>query len=161
MNQAWTEGARGRQHQEGQRDVGGQHREDGGCRRVGSRRFPELAGQDRQGEEGNAEGEGMDEGLKPGADEADQGVGVDVAEKECGLVEGEAQRPNGGNAAEPGEDALPDDRLDEEDQEGRGEDRASEEQQRSTSGICPSRVRTHSAHGSLSARRRTASGVKS
>ena len=65
--------------------------------------------------------------LERGLCEADQGVGVGVSEKQCRLIEGEADHPNARATAEPRQDVFGHERLDEEDEKRRGESRAYEE----------------------------------
>ena len=119
---------RGREREERQRDVREQHREDLRARIFGALGLPGVAGQHRQRERRRGDGRGMDDELRSRARARDQQIGVRVAREQRGLVERETQRPDRGNAAEPRQDALRDDRLDEEDQERRRERRRGEQQ---------------------------------
>ena len=60
--------------------------------------------------------------------EADQQVGVRITHEEGGLVDDEAECPDGRSSSEPGQDAFTHHGLDEKDEEGREEDRRTKEQ---------------------------------
>ena len=140
------QGAGRRQDHEGQRHVGREHRDDVPARIRHVVRLPDLAGQDGESDEGGSDEERMDPDLGLRRAEADQEMGIGIAEEERRLVEGQADRPDTRGAAEPGQDPLSHHGLDQEDQEGRGEDGQGEEGDGAMGGALSSRCRIR-GHG--------------
>ena len=118
---------RGRQGDEGQRDIGDQCSEDGITGVVERRRHPGFAWQHREQRKGGNDNQPMHNPLNPGSHPADQAVGIGVAHEEAALIEHEAEAPNPRPASEPRKDPLPHHGLHQENEERAQADRHGEE----------------------------------
>ena len=147
--------ARRREHQEGHRHPRGEQTQHGQGRISGAQGIQRCVGKDRQRCDRSGHGHRVDRHLEAGRDEADHQMRVGVAQEERRLVERETERPDRRCAAEPGQDPLAHHRLDQEDQESRGEDRRGKEKDAARSRRIPSsRIR------SCSERRRRVRGAR-
>jgi hypothetical protein len=127
--------ASGGEGEEGQADGGEQEGDDRGDRGVAGLGAPGVAGDDRGGPAGDAgeeeeeaeEEQGEVDGALARRWPPGEGVGVGVAAEQGELKKEHAGGPDGRGAAEPREQALAEDELDLEEQEGAEADRGGEE----------------------------------
>ena len=98
-----------------------------------SGRFPERARDDRQHGEARHQQHDVQQCLRPWRQPAHRKVGVAVAQQQRGLEKDEARRPHRRGSAEPRQDLLGDDRLEQEEQERAREDRQGVEHRRTRS----------------------------
>ena len=118
------QGPRRRQHEEGQRDVDEEDREDRDAGFGERIRLPSISRKHGKGKARPGDDERVEDELHGGTGIADQEMGVGIAQEESGLIEGETESPDAGSAPEPREDTLADQGLNQEEQERRGEDGA-------------------------------------
>ncbi len=123
--------AGGGEQEKGKADGGGQEGEDGkgwvqglrGARgEIGSDGRGPEAREDGESGDGDGEENDLDGGLAAHGEICGDGVGVDVAGEKGELEKEEAGGPDGGSAAEDGEDLFAEEELDLEEEEGGEED---------------------------------------
>ena len=118
--------ARRRQQEVRQADRRGQQAQDLPDRILVAGGLPERARHDRQQRETHEQQRDVQAHLRAGCQPAHDDVRVQVAQEQRGLEEHEARRPHRGGPAEPRQDLLRDDGLDQEQQERATEDRQCE-----------------------------------
>ena len=114
--------ARRRQQEVGQPDRRDQHAEDQPRRVLRAGGLPPDARNDRQHGERHEQQRRVDLDLQPRREPMHGEVRVGVAREQCRLEEDEARGPDGRRSAEPRQDLLRHDRLDQEEQERADED---------------------------------------
>ena len=114
---------RGGEDNEGERDLAREQSHDPQRRFLDRSARPAVRGQDRERHDCRQQQTAVNASLDPGWHPPDQGMGVEVAEKERGLIEGKTEHPDRGRSAKPGKDSLGHHGLDEEDEKGGPSDR--------------------------------------